>query len=285
LPTGVVINEGGGFYVPYKDKPFVIYTTGEKGSCTVRLYASGQSGHAACPPDDLAMRKMAAAIARISEYQFPAYLTHVSEWFIQSLGLDPRKPAEELVREVSEWHDDMMLRLLNYNLFSEIHIHSFQVGEKVNVIPYQAEVLIEFRTLPHLQMSDIEQLLTTLLKDTGVTWEIEAYEQGFECDITHDIVRSFKTRMAQRGVDAEILPIFALGRTDGRFLGRFGANVYGFSPLYTDITFTEVLKKVHNHDESLSIQSLLFGTNVITDVLMDICFTKDERSDRNGLHD
>ena len=53
------------------------------------------------------------------------------------------------------------------------------------------------------------------------------------------------------GFDGGVLPMLALGRTDGRFFGSAGSMVYGCSPLLMGDSFDAILPKVHGKDESI----------------------------------
>ena len=273
IPTGLVINEGGGFYLPFKGKDYMLITVGEKGSSKVILRSEGESGHAACPPKNSAMGRMASAIKLLTEYKFPIEKSKISDHFLEILNLDPSVFSE--LFEYSDSEDDQTVKkLVEYILYNEMYINEVDIGERINVIPYKAEVEIEFRLLPHLTKDRLEVLLNAILANTEVTWEIQSFEPGFESEWSNELTIIFQKKIIENGFEATLLPIYALGRTDGRFLGDKGSDVYGFSPLLPDLTFADVLSKVHQNNECISIKSLLFGTEVLTQSVSELCMNQ-----------
>ena len=80
-----------------------------------------------------------------------------------------------------------------------------------------------------------------------------------------------RTISREEGFSCEVLPMLALGRTDGRFFGSEGSMVYGCSPLLMDDSFDAVLPKVHGNDESISTESYLFGCRVLDRLIEKNC--------------
>lgn len=270
LPKGYVINEGGGFCIPYQGKNYMIYTAGEKGSCKVRLTANGTGGHASVPPEEQAMGKMAEAIKRLAEYRFSPQLTKISSQLLQTIGITPRKDelGEQLINDPV---DSTMERLFHYLIYSDLSINHIEIGQRINVIPSYAQAEVEFRILPCVTKKQIENLLARLLDECDVEWKIESFEEGFESNIEAEIIGIFRSKLKQLAPDIELIPIYALGRTDGRFLGRDGSDVYGISPLLPDLPFSQVLQKVHSQDESITVNSLLFGSKLLSALLLQYC--------------
>jgi len=53
------------------------------------------------------------------------------------------------------------------------------------------------------------------------------------------------------------------GGTDSRYLRSLGSVCYGFQPLKTDVSMDELLRMTHGIDERISVENLIFGTNVL----------------------
>jgi acetylornithine deacetylase/succinyl-diaminopimelate desuccinylase-like protein len=62
-----------------------------------------------------------------------------------------------------------------------------------------------------------------------------------------------------------LIPFTALGKTDGRFISQMATNIYGISPV--KIRFTEVLRRVHNTNERIELDSFEWGTSVLFDTI------------------
>lgn len=269
FPKAIVISEGGGFCIPYQGANYMIFTAGEKGSCKVRITAHGVGGHASVPPDGQMIEKMATAINKIAAYRFSPTITPISTQFLQHLHLDG-KPIREIEAQFANEADPTLSNLLQYILYSDCTVNHFAIGDRINVIPYTATAEIEFRILPSVSQQHIETLLAELWEGIDIQWQIESFEAGYESNLDTEILHIFQHIISQELPDCKLLPIYALGRTDGRFIGGNGSDIYGFSPLLQDTPFSQVLQKVHNHNESISVASLLFGTKVLTEALQHI---------------
>lgn len=116
------------------------------------------------------------------------------------------------------------------------------------------------------RVEEIEAFIRRHVTD-GVQYEIMSFERGFESNFDNSALKSviedLKTISSEEGFSCEVLPMLALGRTDGRFFGSEGSMVYGCSPLLLDDSFDVVLPKVHGNDESISTESYLFGCRVL----------------------
>lgn len=278
FPKGTVINEGGGFYLSSGGRDYMLYTAGEKGVCRATLYATGQGGHASCPPEEQAIEKLAKAIEHITAYTFPEEIVGVGKSFFDKACKDPAAEAQANNRmsvdamDTADSTNSTLQNLRQYVLKNSVAVNHVQVGERINVIAYKAQVQLEFRLLPHVGQAYVEELLQKWCTEFGLTFQIDGFEPGFESQLEDSVVmKQFEHLLHQYDPDVTLLPILALGRTDGRFLGTKGSDVYGFSPLLRDLPFADVLQKVHNVNEAITVSSLLFGTKMIAETLRQIC--------------
>jgi len=258
FPVGWVINEGGGFYLKAAEQDYMLITAGEKGVCKVTLFATGQGGHASCPPEGQAIEKLAKAIEHITSYSFPEEAVGVGKRFLDILE--------------NATMDATLQNLRHYVLRNSVTVNAVEAGERINVIAYKAQAQIEFRLLPHVSLADVESLLREWCEDFGISFQIDSFETGFESRLEDSaLMTEFASQLRKHDPGVTLLPFLALGRTDGRFLGTRGSDVYGFSPLLPELSFADVLRKVHNHNEAITVSSLVFGTKLITETLQQIC--------------
>lgn len=257
-----IISEGGGFPVNLKGTNYMICSSGEKGVCKVKLYCEGKTGHSSCPPDNQAIVTMAKAIDKLTAYKFKRKYTNISKEFILETGLNP---------DCNSVNDDTLSDLLQYMLYDGLIIQNINVGERINVIPQRAEAELEYRIIPGTTKDEIENMLNNCLENIEIKWEITHFENGYESNVNCKILKSFGKNISGFGFDGQIIPIIALGRTDGRFLGTSAENIYGFSPVLQQDNFTEVLKRVHNHNEHIAKESYVFGAKVMAKTIIDLC--------------
>ena len=156
-------------------------------------------------------------------------------------------------------------------------MRNYQIGVRSNVIPARAETVLEFKVLPYTEEAEITAFLDRQLEGLAVQYEVLSYEPGFEShfDNSHlkELVTDLNSACARYGFSGQVLPMLALGRTDGRFFGSEGSMVYGCSPLLMGDSFDVVLPKVHGHNESILEASFEFGCRVLDEIIAKNCLT------------
>lgn len=260
----MVINEGGGFPLRINGKNYMMLTVGEKAVCKVRLTAAGTGGHASAPGNDQAMLKMAKALKNIFSRE-------------EELQCGSHRTQDTMASIVGsrEWDNPVGADIFGYAGQNSISMRSFQLGERSNVIPAKVEALLECKVLPYTRPEEITAFLDRVLEGCQVHYEVESYEAGFESnfDNSHlrELIREIHESCARFGFDGGVLPMLALGRTDGRFFAGGKAMVYGLSPLTMGDSFDIILPKVHGNDESILEDSFRFGCRVLDKIICNNC--------------
>ena len=269
-PGGLAISEGGGFPIRLDGKDFVLCTVGEKGMCRIRLTSGNGTGEAGGPSDGDDARAIADGLRRLLSYEGAPNLGGVARRFLEGAGIAPEKAA--VVRAEGDSLIDEGLRgLLRYVLYDSVIVGSLSgpAQETSGGPAFTAEV--EFRVDPSMTEGRVREIVASLLRGSAALWEIAAFEPGFESDSASPLPAMLEASCRRYGLDAELLPILALGRTDGRFIGTKGASVFGFSPVLPRDEFREVLKRVHGNDERIGLDSFFFGCRVLTRTIMELC--------------
>jgi len=246
IQEGTVISEGGGFIVQNKGRLYRLITAGEKGVARIQLMAEGQGGHASCPPEEQSILALNRAIEKLCGYSFQESLCSVSEQFLRVLD--------------DEIEDDTLQNLWEYMTRSGFVFREFQIGDALNVLPAEASIELEYRFIPGTSQADVEGLIQNLLEDLPVDAQVVDFQEGYISHVNSKAIQALEKAAMKFGEPAKLLPILALGRTDGRFMK---GDIYGFSPVLSDLPFSAVLKKVHGIDECISKESLIFGLKVI----------------------
>ena len=265
----VVINEGGGFPLHINGKNYMMLTVGEKAVCKVKIKAEGTGGHASAPGDNQAIQKLSKGLFHIFSAE-------------KELTCGSRRTYETMkqITGSEEWDNPVGADIFGYAGQNSIGMRGYQIGERSNVIPAKAETTLEFKVLPETMEEDIRTFLEKHLKGDEVSFEILGFEPGFESSFENsrlrDLTDSLQDACRCHGLDCEVLPMLALGRTDGRFFGSEGSMVYGCSPLLMGDSFDVVLPKVHGNDESILEESYEFGVNVLYDIIIRICFCENK---------
>jgi acetylornithine deacetylase/succinyl-diaminopimelate desuccinylase-like protein len=253
----IALSEGGGFPLNVGGQSYLTMTVGEKACCRVKLTAEGRPGHAGAPGDDQAVVKLSRALNAVLEG-------------VNSLPIGGAA-RDAIAAKIGETPDNALAAdFLTYSGSAGVAMPPMKIGEKVNVLPAGASVELEIRPLPGVTRADVEKWLETWLNGTGAAYEILWFQPGILCppdgELFQVVAASAEKAAAARGFKAKVLPMLALGRTDGRFFGD-ESSVFGFSPLGPEDAFDRILPMVHGVDESVSLSGFEFGVGVLTDLV------------------
>lgn len=253
LPKGYVFNEGGGFVIPREgEMPLRTCACGEKGSCAVTIRL---------PEADREEQRKAAeeVFQRLGSYQSEVVLTDVARGFLAAAGEGP-------------YQNKTLQNLWDYSAHHAMVINHFQLGGPED----KAEIKAVFKFLPVLERNEVEALFAALLEPTGLDWEVTSYQEGYLCELEGEMFRALEQASRRHDPETKMLPMIALGNTDGRFLRH---NVYGYTPMLGDIPFSRVLQMVHQDDECISLDSLFFGGRVLYETVRELA----AREERMGM--
>ena len=252
----VVLNEGGGFPLEIGGGNYLPLTVGEKAACRVKLRSAGDAGHAAAPGENQAIPKLAAALRDVFSQA-------------ETLPLGSRRTYEQMrgILRTEEPDNPAAAMLCSYAKRNTVGMRNYRIGQRVNVLPSSVEAVLEFRLLPGAKEEEIASFLRRCLADIGTDYEILSFQPGFENDFGspdfQEIVRLLEQSCEKNGFRCTVLPMLALGRTDGRFFGCEKSMIFGCSPLLLQDSFDQVLKKVHGINESIAEESFEFGSLVL----------------------
>lgn len=264
--NAMVINEGGGFPLHINGKDYMMLTVGEKAVCKIRIWADGIGGHASAPSDDQAMLKLSKGLQNIfaAEKQLQCGSHHTYNTMREIVGSE-------------DWDNAVGADIFGYAGQNSIGLRNYQIGSRSNVVPARAETVLEFKVLPYTEEAEITAFLDKQLEGLPVHYEVLSYEPGFESHFDNsrlkELVADLNEACTRYGFTGQVLPMLALGRTDGRFFGSEGSMVYGCSPLLMGDSFDVVLPKVHGHNESILEASFTFGCQVLDEIIAKNCLT------------
>ena len=254
--NGMVINEGGGFYIENGNKGYHLITMGEKGRCDVKVKINGDSGPSSFKSYNKAVDVFATLIDRMNSYEMNQEDNPVSRCF------------NDLVKEPI--HDKFLSAFKYYNSHNAFILNSYDIGNQINILPYSIEFEFAIQLLPDKTLEDATSILRSLFEGIAATYEIIDFLPGFISSMDTTLYEVANTYFHEFFEGGTLLPVFALGRTDGRFLGQLGCDVYGFSPINKIIDFHKILTLVHQVNERIDRNSVLQGAALFTHMLSNL---------------
>jgi acetylornithine deacetylase/succinyl-diaminopimelate desuccinylase-like protein len=249
--AGWVLNEVGGFTLHFGKRRLYPIQVAEKGFVTVRMVVNGPPGHGSMPRRENAIARLSELITRIVNTPMKRHITPLIRRTLDELGLPEEDPGPLLRPMISNTVSPTILR----------------AGYKDNVIPGEASVVLDGRTLPG---EDPESFMAELRSIVGPEPKFELIKTAppAETSPDTDLFRLIKRKVETADPGAIAIPWMTPGATDNKFYARLGANCYGFSPvrLKPHIPFGSLF---HGNDERMPIDGFFWGLKVYAEVVLE----------------
>jgi acetylornithine deacetylase/succinyl-diaminopimelate desuccinylase-like protein len=230
---------------------------------TVR--AKGTSGHGSMPRLDNPVTHLAAAIAKIGNWQPPMRLNETTKTFFERLAkVSPPDEAKlfmalEDPKATAAAQDTIRSTNITYNsmLRTSVVPTIIKGGFRSNVIPADAEATLDVRALPDEDIPKLIETLKQLVNDPAITIERSSGTaagrpvpppSGLQTDMFHAL-ESAQTKVFPGVVT---VPIMLTGATDSAQLRVKGVQAYGLGSVASD----RERAAVHGNDERLSVEGL-----------------------------
>lgn len=253
LTNAYVINEGGGFYIENGDTPYYLVTAGEKGRCDISVKFNEKKSPIWIREEEDAFDCLNILLERLANYQPPHEDNEVYRRFSRAI-------QEEKQNHFIQEFD-------SYNCQNKIILQNYEVGQSTNDDEESMTFRFALQLLPSQTQADAEAILENILGNLNVTYTITDFLQGFQShcddDFFNEMERVVQTYFCEK---AKLVPVYALGRTDGRFLGQLPCQVFGYSLVTKRIPFEKVINLVHNIDERIDCDSLTKGVQAYIDL-------------------
>lgn len=261
IHPAIVVDEGGTILedgIPGVSAGVALIGAAEKGYLTLHLRAKGEPGHSSTPPRHTAIGTLARALALLSESPFPARLGLLREMY-RALGPAVSFPMQILL--ANTWLTGGLLeRKLRVNPQTDAAVRTtiaptvVHSGVKDNVLPAEAEALVNFRLLPGDTIAGVCERVRKIIGDDRVSFEPKensAWEASVVSPDDGPAYETLEKTVQQVFPDVIVAPYIVEGATDARYYARICGNVYRFSPMRLS---DEDLAGVHGINERIRVE-------------------------------
>jgi len=243
------LNEGGATHIRGGKVDYVGVQTAEKTPRGIRLVAHGFSGHGSVPRMDNPIVHLAAALEKVGNYQPPLRLNETTRVFFQRLA--KVSPPEEafifshledpamgpIVQETLRRSTNRTLLTYNSMLRTSISPNVIKGGIKENVIPAEAEALLDVRLAPGDDREQVMAELRRIIADPAV--EVLPHDwAGFAASpvsrLDTEMFRALEKAQAAVFPGAATLPEMGTGATDSALVRSKGVQAFGVGAAGTD---------------------------------------------------
>ncbi|MBF6213070.1 M20 family peptidase [Nocardia puris] len=252
LDEGGVITEGIADGV---DQPVASIMVGEKGYATLRLSVRETGGHSSMPGRQTAVGRIARAVARVQDHPMPLRLTPVIADMLARLRAVMPEPRKRLLG-LTGVAGPVITRIMAARPQTEAMVRTttaptvIQGGVKANVLPQQAEALVNFRILPGDSVASVIAHCRKVIRDNGVS--VELWGMASEPSRTPAPGPSFDTvaRLAEAVVPGiAVTTGLVPGATDSRHYDDLAETRCNFAPI---VLTQDDLATIHGTDERIS---------------------------------
>jgi acetylornithine deacetylase/succinyl-diaminopimelate desuccinylase-like protein len=257
------LNEGGGITEIDGKVEAVRVSTSEKVPRPILLSAKGVSGHGSMPRMDNAIVHLAAAVAKVGEWQPPMRLNDTTRAYFQRL-CQISTPEEAFT--YSHLEDPILGPLLQDKLRATNITHNsmlrtsisptiFKAGFRNNVIPGDALATLDVRALPDENMEEFAAKLREVINDPAVEVILsEGHSRPATppSPLDSEMFQALERAQKKLFPSAITLPSLTTGATDSAQLRARGVKAYGLG----NVAKKNEASRIHGNDERTSIAGL-----------------------------
>ncbi|MDQ2738610.1 MAG: M20/M25/M40 family metallo-hydrolase, partial [Actinomycetota bacterium] len=198
------ISEVGGFSITLDDaRRAYLVAAAEKGVAWAHLTATGRAGHGSMMNDDNAVLRIANAVARLGNHEFPLTMTATVRSFLDKIheltGLE--FPDDDLAGSVAKIGP--VSRIIGATLRNTATPTMLKAGYKANVIPSSAEATVDCRVLPGSEEHFREQIAEIVGEGIEITW---TWQPPLEVPFAGPLVEAMKAALTSEDVGSVAVP-------------------------------------------------------------------------------
>lgn len=237
------LNEGGGGAMKDGVRISNGVQASEKVYQSFRLIVTNPGGHSSLPVRDNAIYRLADALGRIRDFDFPVALNEVTTAFFErSAALQTGELAAAMLGVLKNPPDAAAIALLARTPFYNSRLRTTCVatmldgGHAENALPQRAEATVNCRVLPGETMDSVQQTLDTVIGDAQVVVSrVNNANPSPPSPLTAEVLGPIEAITEAMWPGVPVLPMMSTGATDGLYLRNAGIPVYGVSGLFHEI--------------------------------------------------
>ncbi|MGK0742736.1 M20/M25/M40 family metallo-hydrolase [Leucobacter sp. Z1108] len=233
----------------------------EKGSAGRRLVVRGRPGHASIPfGAESAAVNAGIVLQRLALVEPAVELGPLWDAFVAARIADPL--LAERMRDPVRLDTALgeLGGIAGYaHAISRVTISPtvLRAGQAHNVIPGEATIDLDIRTLPGTTDEAVDELLLDMLGGDAEGVEIQ-HLRGWpasESPIDNPLFAAV-SRAVEETSGTPVVPIMAAGGSDARLFRGIGVPAYGFGLLSADWSYERYREMIHSHDERIDVESV-----------------------------
>ncbi len=254
------INEGGGGVMKKGKYVTNEVQAAEKVYQDVRLEIKNSGGHSSLPVKDNAIYRLSAALARLSQFEFPVQLNDITRAYFQRAApaqLDAQTQADMLAVAKEPLDAAAAARLAAQSSYFNALMRTTCVatqldgGHAPNALPQVASANVNCRILPGMAVATVITQLTKVLADPAIEVSLVGEATPSKPAVLRDdVISATETIVRSMFPGVPVVPVMSTGATDGLHLRNAGIPTFGVDGLFDDIHDV----RAHGRDERVGVK-------------------------------
>ncbi len=268
IDAAFAINEGAWGELDAQGRRVLLQVqSGEKTPQNYRLEVTNPGGHSSRPIKENAIYRLAAALTRVSAFDFPPQFNDANRAYFTAMAPLQAAKGESAVATamaalVKDPGDASSIELVsakdpswNAMMRTTCVATMLDGGHATNALPQRAGAIINCRIFPGVAQEIIRQRLEEIVADPKVkvtTLEIRGPSSP-PPPLTPAILDPVRKLAAEFWPGLPVVPVLQSGATDGQFLNAAGIPTYGINATFSGPD----LGHVHGLNEYINVNSLM----------------------------
>src|ERR1700761_705573 len=270
IDAAFALNEGAAGELDAKgNKVAMEVEAGEKFPQNYRLEVTNKGGHSSRPVKDNAIYHLAAALTRISAYEFPAQFIDGNKAYFTGMAKilaakGDTETANAMTAFLKDPNDTQALALVsakdpswNATLRTTCVATMLDAGHATNALPQRARANINCRIFPGVSAETVQAKLQELIADPAVKISMTETRGPTASPpaLSPEVMAPIEKLTAEFWPGVPVLPVLQAGATDGEVTNAVGLPTFGVDPIFIGPD----LGNIHGLNEYLGVKSLLEG--------------------------
>ena len=266
-------DEGAGVVkdlIPGVDAPVALIDVAEKGSATLRLMATAPGGHSSAPGKDTAVSLVSRAVIAVTDHPYPLKFSGDIVAFLHAIA--PETSFVERVALANLWLTGPLVKAklakdpaAAASMRTTTAATIISGGTKSNVLPQEAEAIVNYRIHPRDSVAGVEARAERLINDKRVMVELLDGREPTPPSPTENegyAALAASTRAIFGAVP--VAPSLMIGGTDSRHYPEISDANFRYLPF----TFTpDMLELFHGTNERVRIDTLARASAFYEDLI------------------
>jgi acetylornithine deacetylase/succinyl-diaminopimelate desuccinylase-like protein len=264
-----VLNSDGGGVETERGKPVVVsMDASEKLYADFQLVVTNPGGHSSLPVPENAIYRLAAALLRLQQFQFPVELNDITRaYFARRALVETGEKAADMRAILPMPHDPAAAArlsrdpLYNSTLRTTCVATRLEAGHANNALPQRARANVNCRILPGHTREEVRQELVRAIADPQVAIGYDEFGRVPAnaresralppAKLRPDVMQALDKAAGEMWPGTPVVPTMATGASDGIYTNAAGLPTFAISGIAIDTDDV----RAHGRDERVRVES------------------------------